>query len=78
MENYFEKYLEKNQISITELAKRTGISQSLLSMIKNGQRYPSFSIADRIAHYFDVPVEDIFPRYQRRSPYPDNTVSSCK
>ena len=60
-------------ITVTELSKMTNIPQPSLTLIENGQRNPSFIVADRIASYFQIPVEDLFPQFKRRSPYPKHT-----
>ncbi|NLT44101.1 MAG: helix-turn-helix transcriptional regulator [Thermotogaceae bacterium] len=73
MRNNLRSFLLKNNITTKELSTKTGISQSLISMIQNGQRNPSFTVADRIASYFQIPVEDLFPQFKRQSPYPKHT-----
>ena len=73
MSNRLRELLLKTNITTKELSTKTGISQSLISMIQNGQRNPSFRVADRIAFYFQIPVEDLFPQFKRHSPYPKHT-----
>ncbi len=61
------------KLTVMELSKLTNIPQPSLTLIENGQRNPSFTIADRIASYFQIPVEDLFPQFKRQSPYPKHT-----
>lgn len=37
-----------------QLADAIGVSQSMASRIRNGQRLPSIAVMNRIASYFDV------------------------
>jgi len=64
-------------ITVTELSKMTNIPQPSLTLIENGKRNPSFAVADRIAFYFQIPVEDLFPQFKRHSPYPKHTSKAA-
>ncbi len=68
-----KKLRMSQNITVTELSKKTNIPQPSLTLIENGQRNPSFAVADRIASYFQIPVEDLFPQFKRQSPYPKHT-----
>lgn len=68
-----KKLRMSQNITVTELSKKTNIPQPSLTLIENGQRNPSFRVADRIAFYFQIPVEDLFPQFKRHSPYPKHT-----
>ncbi len=37
---------------------------------ERGRRTPDIETADKIALYFGVTIEDLFPKYRRQSPYP--------
>ena len=43
-----------------QLADAVGVSRQTIISIEKGNYTPSVLLALRIAHYFDVPVEDIF------------------
>jgi transcriptional regulator with XRE-family HTH domain len=43
-----------------EVAKRVGVTQSLLSRIENGRRDPNVSLVGRIAEAMEVPPQLIF------------------
>lgn len=46
--------------SLTEIAKNINITPQMLGKIERGERTPSLSVAKRIAHYYDVLVDEIF------------------
>jgi putative transcriptional regulator len=73
-----EQLRKEHNLTRQELAFKTGLSISYIYFIEREEKQPSFDVADRIASVFNVPVEELFPQFNRRSPYPDNTVSSCK
>lgn len=50
---------EKN-ITLVELSKRTGISQSHLSDIENEKKQPSFTIMWKISKVLNVHLEDLY------------------
>ena len=58
------------KLTVMQLSKLTNVPQPSLTLIENGQRNPSFAVADRIASCFQIPVEDLFPQFKRCSPYP--------
>ncbi|OAA30409.1 hypothetical protein AT15_10220 [Kosmotoga arenicorallina S304] len=61
----------KKGISQEELAKKLGISRSTLSRIETGKvKVTDFFLADTIAAFFEMPVEELFPEFllDRKSP----------
>jgi len=40
-----------------ELAKRAGVSQSLVSMIENGHRDPTTELVERLCQAMEVPIQ---------------------
>lgn len=42
------------------VANDLGISRQMLGAIERGDRTPSLELANRIAKYYGVPIEDIF------------------
>ncbi|EUJ46194.1 helix-turn-helix transcriptional regulator [Listeria fleischmannii] len=42
------------------VANDLGISRQMLGAIERGDRTPSLDLANRIAKYYGVPIEDIF------------------
>ncbi len=65
---------EKKELTLRQLGKALGIHWTTLHSFETERRAPSFEVADRIAAFFGVPIEEIFPRYKRRSPYPKDTA----
>ena len=47
-----------------QLALKTKITQSQISMIENGYTDPSAKDCERLAKAFGLPVEDVFPPEQ--------------
>jgi len=54
------------EISATELAKKSGISNSMLSKIERGESSPSISSLSKIARALNVPVARLFAGYEDR------------
>jgi len=50
----------EHQLSQSDLAAAIGVSRKTISTIEVGRFVPATTIALQLAHYFDVPVEDIF------------------
>lgn len=57
MYSIFEQLLQKNGVTPYKVAKATGIAQSVLSSWKNGISTPKNDKMQKIADYFNVPVE---------------------
>lgn len=53
----FEKLLVINNLKAYEVSKQTGIPQSTFSDWKRGKSYPKINKLQKIASYFDVPIE---------------------
>lgn len=51
--------IERN-VSQADVAQATGVWQSMISAIENGERTPSLELAFRIAAYFDVTVDSLY------------------
>ena len=61
----------KSQLNISKIL---GISQKYLSKIELGQRTPSASLLAKFSHYYQRPVEALFPDIFLS----ENTPKSCK
>ena len=55
-----ELRLAKN-LSLSGLAKIMKVSKTTMSKIENGHRRPSIGLAFKLAKFFDVSVEELFP-----------------
>jgi putative transcriptional regulator len=43
-----------------DLADKTGVSRQTIVAIENGKYFPSLELAFRIAHAFQVPIDEVF------------------
>jgi putative transcriptional regulator len=43
-----------------ELALKTGVSRQTIAAIENGKYFPTLELAFRIAHTFNVPLDEVF------------------
>jgi len=59
-----------------QLAKILNVNRTTITHIETGRMNPTFENADKIASYFNIPLETIFPIYERTSPYPNYTPKS--
>lgn len=62
MKSYVKHYREHFECKQQEFADKVGISVSHLSLIENDKRLPSLELAYRIAHEFDLHIEDIWAK----------------
>ena len=67
----FNTLLKKRNISAYKVAKDTGITQSTFSEWKKGTYTPKLDKLNKIASYFDIPVE-YFTESESISPVPDS------
>jgi putative transcriptional regulator len=60
LHNRIRVFRAEHQLSQEQLAEAIGVSRKTISTIEVGRFTPSVVIALQIAHYFNVPVEEIF------------------
>lgn len=60
LENKLKEYRARLGINQSELGKRSGVSRQTISLIERGDYSPSVTLALKLAHIFEVSVEDIF------------------
>jgi len=60
LENRIRVFRAEHRLSQSDLANNIGVSRKTISTIEVGRFVPSTVIALKIAHYFKVPVEEIF------------------
>lgn len=58
--NKLKEYRARLGINQSELGKRSGVSRQTISLIERGDYSPSVTLALKLAHIFEVSVEDIF------------------
>ena len=58
--NLYDIRIERD-ITQTKMAKDLGISRRTISKIEKGEQNPSLDMAYRLAAYFKLSVEDVFP-----------------
>jgi len=60
MKNRLKEIRAIRGISQEELADILGVSRQTIGSLENGRYNPSILLAFKIAHYFGMPIEDIF------------------
>lgn len=50
----------KHSLTQEELAVKVGVSRKTINVIEGGNYAPSILLALEIAHYFKLPVEEVF------------------
>ncbi|WP_309495990.1 helix-turn-helix transcriptional regulator [Mechercharimyces sp. CAU 1602] len=58
--NRLKELRAKNGWSQTVLAQKISVSRQTISLIERGDYHPSIVLSLRIAHAFDVTVEEVF------------------
>jgi len=58
--NNLKKFREEKKMTGTELAKRVGVTHSMIYMIENGDRKPGVILAKKIADTLGKSIEEIF------------------
>lgn len=67
---------KSRKLSLRELGKELDLHWTTLNSYERGRRTPDMETADKIALFFGVTIEDIFPKYKRQSSYPKSTPAS--
>lgn len=60
MKNRLEEIRKEHGITQEELASILEVSRQTIGSLENGRYNPSILLAFRIAHYFNLKIEDIF------------------
>lgn len=60
MKNRLEEIRKKHGMSQEELATILEVSRQTISSLEKGRYNPSILLAFKIAHYFELSIEDIF------------------
>jgi len=60
------QWRQRRHLSQSELAERSGVTQSTLSNYENGKREPAVSILIHIAEVLDVSLDELAGRMPRR------------
>jgi DNA-binding XRE family transcriptional regulator len=60
--NLVKSYREKLQLTLSELSKLTGLSESGLYYIESGKKEPKISTAMAISKALKVPFTQLFPQ----------------
>ena len=65
--NKLKDIRQKRNLTVNEVAKAIEITQPALSMIENGHRNPSIQVAFKLANFFGVSIEDLFPQFKNNT-----------
>ncbi len=68
--NRLKDMRKSRNLTVKEVAKAIGITQPALTRIENGHRNPSMNVAFKLANFFGVSIEDLFPQYTTKAKKP--------
>lgn len=60
MKNHLEELRKQRNIKQEDLATAMEVSRQTIGSLENGRYNPSILLAFKLAHYFDLAIEDIF------------------
>lgn len=60
MKNRLEELRKQRGVTQEELADALAVTRQTISSLEKGRYNPSILLAFKLAHYFDVTIEDIF------------------
>lgn len=60
MKNRLEEIRKSRGIKQEELASALNVSRQTISSLEHGRYNPSIVLAFKLAHYFGLPIEEIF------------------
>ena len=60
MKNKIERIRKEQGILQDEMAKALGVSRQTISSLENGRYNPSIMLANKIAKYFGMTIEEVF------------------
>jgi putative transcriptional regulator len=58
--NRLKDFRNNKDLNQQEMGEQVGVSRQTISLIERGDYSPSITLALKIAHFFETPVEDIF------------------
>lgn len=64
-----KKERKKQGLTLEELAARSGVSKSMLSMIERGEKNPSIQVASQIAEGLEVTISYLLGEQQKKEVY---------
>ena len=60
MMNQMKILRDRESMTGTKLARKVGVTPSMIYMVENGQKNPSIMLAYRIAQALNASIEDVF------------------
>lgn len=72
MYSKFEELLKKNNVTAYRVAKETGVTTATLTSWKQGKYTPKREKMQKIADYFEVPIEYFTGEEKKEDPYAIN------
>lgn len=67
VKNKLKVYRAANNLTQEQLADKVGVTRQTIIAIESNKYLPSLDLAFKLAHYFQVSVDDIFIYQVRRS-----------
>ena len=65
--NRIKEYRARSHLTQQQLSEKLGVSISTVYQMEKGQKIPSLRNAFKLANFFNVPIEEIFPDFKRRT-----------
>ncbi|ARR52349.1 hypothetical protein HY78_02185 [Rhizorhabdus wittichii DC-6] len=76
MENIIRRYRQQAGISVSELARRTGVSAASASAWDRGLSQPRNDMRQRIANALGVEASDIWEEFKQRRQKPEKSAEA--
>jgi putative transcriptional regulator len=71
MKNAIKKFRKERKLTQTELADAVLTTRQTIYLIEQNKNQPSLELAFKLAHFFDMPIEELFIYKKKEKPADD-------
>ncbi|AQS57207.1 MAG: helix-turn-helix domain-containing protein [Novibacillus thermophilus] len=71
--NSLRRLRKRHRISQSELAKHIRVSRSTIAMWETSQRVPDLMMVERLADFFQVSIDELLSRHEKKTVYDPQT-----